>query len=129
MPISKWTKYTRPTGWETDDTGCKDAVINYETDVTTMVQNKMQFTQDNYWVASRSVDTSSDYGCYFNINIIGVNGQIGGGALCVVTNGGKIGGIEKKFGFRVCIALNTDTITIMEGKGTKEEPYIIKNKS
>ena len=55
-----------PTGWSTNDSGCKGSDTNYITDITQMGNINIRKTGENYWIASRIVDSnSSNY--YFDI--------------------------------------------------------------
>ena len=55
-----------PTGWSTNDSGCRGSDTNYITDITQMGNINIRKTGENYWIASRIVDSnSSNY--YFDI--------------------------------------------------------------
>ena len=127
LPPSTWSSYTKPNGWENDNTGCYDADINYEKDEVQMKNMiEEEETQEVFWLASRIVDSNSS-GCGFGIRNMDGKGDIQGMDLCGVFSIGIVYGSLRESGFRPCLSLRTD-IKIVEGKGSKEVPYILGGK-
>ena len=66
-----------PTGWSTNDSGCKGSDTNYVTDITQMGNINIRKTGENYWIASRIVDSdSSNY--YFDVFFIMASNSLHG---------------------------------------------------
>ena len=61
LPPSEWTSYTRLGGWTSDDTGCYDIDTNYITDQIQMQKYGLEVIGGYYWLASRSIASTSGY--------------------------------------------------------------------
>lgn len=125
LPFNEWSNYTKPTEWESNDTGCKDIDNNYKIDYNTMEVLGIKRTGEDYWLASRYVGASSTDST-FDIRFCDSSGYLGNNYLCHVNSSGiTFGGIRTN-GIRVCFSLKSD-IQISSGDGASEQTaYILK---
>lgn len=120
IPKSEWNTYIRPSGWGSDDTGCKNTDTNYQIDYDTMGTLEIRDTKEAYWLASRQVSVHSNF-CFFNVRYIIYGGELVDNNLCsVYRSNGNTGGTIRTNGLRACFSLKSD-IKIIEGDGTSEE--------
>ena len=113
-----WTDYTRPSGWESDDTGCFNTDKNYETDQIQMINANIWTTEESYWLASRDVylDSSS---CFLDVRVLHKKAGLIAMGMCVVYSNGRTMGISNTNGIRSCFSLRSD-IKITGGDGKSE---------
>lgn len=97
---------------------------NYETDQKAMQEAGLWSIQESYWLASRSIDTTSTY-CDFWGRIVNRKGELDGDYMGGVNSSGGNNGQECYNGLRPCITLNSSIIKIVDGKGTSDQPYIL----
>ena len=65
-----------PSGWSSRDTGCqKWTDTNYETDLTAMETAGLWTTNENYWLASHTVDSDSSHS-YFHERYVHTSGDL-----------------------------------------------------
>lgn len=126
LPPSKWTSYTRPTGWTSNDTGCYDEDSNYITDFEAL-GTTMRKTDQEYWLASLVTEINTSR-IRFNVRSINTSGDLYSGDVGYIHSGGGAQGVQgysTLYGLRVCISLKSDVIKIIDGDGTEKNPYII----
>ena len=98
---------------------------NYETDQTQMKTAEIWTTEENYWLASRKVYSSSSF-CSFYVRYVYSSGALAGDDLCGVYSGGNASGNSRENGLRPCISLKSDIIKITGGTGEDaDNAYII----
>ncbi len=111
----------------------KDEDSNYEIDYDTMealeesgVPNILK-TEEWYWLASRYVDDSKSYNCYFYVRAVQKrSGNLStSNSMCYVFdddwhNAPYGEGVSTKYGLRPCISLRTDVKVIGGGDGSSE---------
>ncbi len=124
LPPNTWASYTRPNGWTSDDTACYEEDRNYKIDQTQMQNVGILLTTEEYWLASRTVNSDTSY-CGFRIRNISSSGTISSYYLCTIHNGGNVGGYSYEKGLRPCFSLKTD-IKITGGDGSEENPYTME---
>ena len=115
-------EWTLPSDWTSRDTGCqKWTDKNYEADQTAMkaVGGDMWTTEENYWLASRSVGSNSS-NCHFYVRFVTTSGGLNGNGLCNVYSGGSTYGNSRVRGLRPCISLRSDIKVIGGGDGSEE---------
>ena len=108
----------------TSATGAKNmkaADKNYKTDTTRLEKLNAMTTGEEYWLASRNVDSTSAE-CYFEVRHVYDNGYLSAKALCYVHSYGSTKGYSITKGLRPCFSLKSD-IKITGGNGTSESPY------
>ena len=118
------SEYIRPNGWESHDTGLYNTDENYIIDQEQMEKFNLQRIEENYWLASRNVETDSDH-CTYHIRCITSNGNFSITYLCYINSSGSTYGESFDYGLRPCIHLKND-IKITEGNGSEEKPYILE---
>ena len=124
LPLNTWSNYTRPSGWATDDTACYDTDENYVTDKIQMERLNLNITGENYWLASRVMNSNSLYAT-FHIRYVDTIGNVVKDDMCSVFNTGAINGSSHIYGLRPCFLLKNN-ITIIGGDGkTEDTAYII----
>ena len=99
----------------------KGADTNYETDETQMNNLSIFTTGENYWLASRNVNSYS-FLCIFLVRFVNTDGDLTNFSLCNVDNDGGARGWSVARGLRPCFALKSD-IKITGGDGTSGNPY------
>ena len=119
-----WTSYTKPDGWDSNDSLCYNTDENYIIDANQMKSANIIQTNEIYWLASRYAPAFSSH-CSFDIRIIINDGSLNSNDICRVLaeQGGAYGSLYER-GLRPCILLRTD-IKIIDGNGKKETPYIL----
>ena len=79
-------------------------------------------TGNNYWLASRYAESSSNH-CYFYVNIVKQTaGSSNGYESCYVYSSGTTFGRSQTQGLRPCFSLKHD-VKITGGNGTSKDPY------
>ena len=99
----------------------KDTDTNYETDETQLERLRIWGIREDYWIASRYVDSDS-FTCVFIVRFVAADVGLYSSYMCGVNSGGGAGGDSYTFGFRPCFSLKFD-IKITGGNGTSESPY------
>lgn len=110
-----------PSGWSTNNSGCKGRDANYETDKTQMENANIWITGEKYWLASRYVWTNStfDFDCFmYGVDSNGLSYT----AICDVELDGNTHSYSNTSGLRPCFSLKNG-IQITGGNGTSEQPY------
>lgn len=102
----------------------KNEDTNYETDQKAMQEAGLWSIQEPYWLASRSIDTTSNY-CDFWGRIVNRKGELAGDYMGGVNSSGGNNGQKCYNGLRPCITLNSSIVKIVDGKGTSAQPYIL----
>lgn len=99
----------------------KDTDKNYTTDETQMKAANIWTTEQEYWLASRNVDSGS-FICHFTVRSLHTSGNLSFYSLCSVYSGDSTDGYSSAAGLRPCFSLRSD-IKITGGNGTEETPY------
>ena len=103
---------------------CKGTDNNYMADQMQMQNLDIWARGEEYWLASRIVDSSSSR-CTFSIRTVNLAGNLSSGFLCNVNSSGSYPNELKINGLRPCFLLKNDiTITTGDGK-TEDTAYII----
>lgn len=124
LPPGDWRSYTRPSGWESDDTGCYGEDNNYMTDEEQLKEGNIWITGEYYWLASHFVYPDSTKYTFY-VRYTHPEGDMPSSILCMVYNDGTTEAWQHgDTGLRPCIALKSD-ITVRGGDGSMEKPYII----
>ena len=97
----------------------KDEDTNYTTDEIAMGAAGLLATGEEYWLASRNVNSYSSY-CNFYVRNVNASGGLSSNILCAVYSDGNAGGISYEFGLRPCISLRSDIKVIGGGDGSEE---------
>ena len=119
-----WTNYTRPSGWQDDDTGGYNLDTNYATDESQLKNFNMWIIGKEYWLASRNVDVDSTR-CLLRIRYVFPDGNLYSKYFSLIHSNGTIEGDSATYGLRPCFLLKSN-IQIVEGNGSEEKPYKIK---
>ena len=101
----------------------KEEDKNYEKDQKQMEKINILVTGEEYWIASRYVESNTS-DCYFGIRYIESDGKLTSQAFCGVFKTEGHGYMGNSLGLRPCFALKTD-ISITGGEGTSESPYTL----
>ncbi len=124
FPMSHWDEYTRPSGWETDDTGYYEADTNYKIDQAALKSANTYITGEYYMFASRDVSLPTKM-AYFCIRRVDPSGGLYSHPISWANLAGMTAGLEFSAGFRFCVLLKSKEIKLIGGDGTKENPYIM----
>lgn len=99
------------------------ADTNYEFDKTQMETAGIWITGENYWLASRRVDSDASY-CAFRMRTVST--ELGYSTICNVTPDSFSNLKIREQGLRICIALKYDKIKIVSGNGkSADTAYVI----
>ncbi len=98
---------------------CKRADNNYVTDQAKMQNLGMWITGEDYWLASRYVNSTSSY-CSFGVRYGDTSGTMGTHYLCNVFSDGSTNGYPRAFGLRPCILLKAN-IKVVGGDGASAD--------
>ena len=113
-------EWTLPSGWSSRDTGCqKWTDTNYETDRTAMEAARLWTTGENYWLASRIVDSTQSY-CSFYVRYVINISDLSNYGLSVVRSDNLTYGYSYEYGLRPCISLKPDVKVVGGGDGSSE---------
>lgn len=127
--VSIHSSWTLPSGWTTTDTGCYDSDENYITDRTALRAANIWIIGEDYWLASRNVQSNASYAsnCYFYVYGGDEKGALEVRYFCCVSPDGSIKGKLNNCGLRPCFSLRSD-INITGGDGTSEDTAYIMYK-
>ena len=117
--------WTLPSGWTSRDTGCQKWIdTNYETDQTAMEAAGLWTTEEEYWLASRTVDYTSTY-CNFITHYVKIIGELNSSSLCGLGSGGDTHGNSYEYGLRPVILLKPG-VEVASGDGSETSPFILE---
>ena len=101
----------------------KDTDTNYETDYNQMTTLEINAIDDNYWLASRSVDSGSDYS-NVSVRYVSARGRVNGNYLCGVNSYGFTRADGSSDGLRPVFTLKSG-IKVTGGNGESGTPYTL----
>ena len=101
----------------------KDTDTNYETDYNQMESLEINDIDDRYWLASRSVRSSSN-NSYFYVRYVITSGSVSSSYLCGVYSGGDAYANYYSYGLRPVFTLKSG-IKVTGGNGESGTPYTL----